>query len=231
MNMGVIQEYYAYVGNVGSILILLGVFVLSILMLKSGQFLRCRIWRSDELHLVQSMLEEKQFKQAIGKLKQHRGPITEVLAAAIEVKHVRGCSQQEVEAEIKRLGQLRLHDLQRYLRPLEVVAHLAPLIGLLGTVMGIIMAFAAIKSASVVDPGQLSKGISHALITTALGLGVAIPAQLAFHYLDSIVDRVRLSMSDQVTRLMHSALLHSVVNKPQASNASVSDSLKLTEQM
>ena len=101
------------------------------------------------------------------------------------------------DAELIYLASLRSH-----LRTLEVIATLSPLLGLLGTVLGMIEAFRQLEiSGNQIDPGILSGGIWQALLTTALGLGVAIPVVLAHSWLERKVDRCRHNMEDAVTRV------------------------------
>jgi biopolymer transport protein ExbB len=88
------------------------------------------------------------------------------------------------------------------LRPLELIATIAPLLGLLGTVLGMIAAFQALQEAgNRADPATLAGGIWEALLTTAAGMAVAIPASMALTWFESVVDRLRLEMEDAATRI------------------------------
>ena len=89
------------------------------------------------------------------------------------------------------------------LRPLELIATIAPLLGLLGTVLGMISAFQALQDAGArADPSMLAGGIWEALLTTAAGMAVAIPASIALTWFESITDRLRLEMEDAATRIL-----------------------------
>lgn len=104
--------------------------------------------------------------------------------------------------ELERYARERLEELRAGLRFLELTAAVAPLIGLLGTVFGMIAAFQALEGAgSRVDPAVLSGGIWEALLTTAAGLVVAIPALAAWHGFDRQLERGRHAMEDRLTRL------------------------------
>jgi biopolymer transport protein ExbB len=92
------------------------------------------------------------------------------------------------------------HDLDRFLNTLGSIAGVAPLLGLLGTVTGIIKAFNAIYTGGLGDPRALSGGISEALITTAAGLCVAIPSYIAYRYLRGRVESIVVQMERDVLR-------------------------------
>jgi biopolymer transport protein ExbB len=92
--------------------------------------------------------------------------------------------------------------MERYLDALGTIASVAPLLGLLGTVFGMIDVFSVIMNAGVGDPGVLAGGISEALITTAAGLSVAIPTLLFHRYLDGKVNKFALGMEEQALKLV-----------------------------
>lgn len=109
----------------------------------------------------------------------------------------RGLPELGVRAEAARLAERALDDLRGWLRPLEVIAALAPLLGLFGTVLGMIDAFAALEAAgSQVDPAALSGGIWVALLTTALGLGVAMPVVAMLALLERRIERAERATDD-----------------------------------
>ncbi len=111
-------------------------------------------------------------------------------------------SEETIREETTRIANEELNDLRRYLRPLELIATLSPLLGLLGTVIGMIEAFQSLQaSGTQVDPSILSGGIWQALLTTAVGLSVAIPATLAHGWLESRVEDAGHAMEDAVTRV------------------------------
>ena len=104
--------------------------------------------------------------------------------------------------EVMRLAARDLARLRRGLRPLDLIVTIAPLIGLLGTVLGMIEAFRALEtSGGQADPAVLAGGIWEALLTTAAGMAVAIPAAAALSWFESIVEAVQTDMEDIATRL------------------------------
>lgn len=105
-------------------------------------------------------------------------------------------------AETERVARMLIAQARAGLRPLELISTIAPLLGLLGTVMGMIAAFQALQGAgSRADPAILAGGIWEALLTTAAGMAVAIPASMALTWFESVVDRLRQEMEDAATRI------------------------------
>jgi biopolymer transport protein ExbB len=130
-----------------------------------------------------------------------------VLAIAIEERMRGDLAPDAIREEVERAGEAELGALESNLRGLEVIASLSPLLGLLGTVLGMIRAFMRLEEAGArVDPGLLSGGIWEALLTTAVGIAVAIPALAALAWLESQVDTVRLTLSDAVTRALNAPI-------------------------
>jgi biopolymer transport protein ExbB len=126
-------------------------------------------------------------------------PLGRILAAGLLNRdHSREMMKEAIEDE----GRQVVHHLERYLNTLGTVAAIAPLLGLLGTVIGMIKVFTAITSAGVGNPAVLAGGISEALITTAAGLSVAIPALIFHRYLTGKVDRLVLAMEAQALKLL-----------------------------
>jgi biopolymer transport protein ExbB len=105
--------------------------------------------------------------------------------------------QEMAVNEVTRIAKREVAELRRGTRPLELIATIAPLIGLLGTVLGMIQAFQALQDAgSAVDPSILAGGIWEALLTTAAGMAVAIPASVLLSWIESIAEREQAQMED-----------------------------------
>ncbi len=103
-----------------------------------------------------------------------------------------------VKDEISR----RVHDLEFGMNTIKVIATTAPLLGLLGTVIGIYEAFQVISSKGLNDPGQFAEGISYALITTIVGLIVAIPHYIAHNYLSGQLDDLEISLEKEISPML-----------------------------
>jgi biopolymer transport protein ExbB len=130
--------------------------------------------------------------EAIKLCEENRSPVAEVFAAAVRKW---GRPSVEVEQAIIDAGERVTNGLRRYLRLFNGVSTISPLLGLLGTVLGMISAFNAIVTAGAMGrPELLAGGISQALLTTAAGLTVAIPALIAYLYFISRVDRLIMTI-------------------------------------
>ena len=103
---------------------------------------------------------------------------------------------------IEDTGRHVVHDLNRFLNSLGTVAAISPLLGLLGTVVGMMKVFHDITQYGVGDPGALAGGISQALITTAAGLLIAIPALIAYRYLRGRVEELVVEMEKEANKLI-----------------------------
>jgi biopolymer transport protein ExbB len=138
--------------------------------------------------LEQMRAGQLQREDALKLCSENRSPVAEVFAAAVRKW---GRSSVEVEQAIIDAGERVTNDLRRYLRLLNGISTVCPLLGLLGTVLGMIHAFNAIATADAMGrPELLASGISQALLTTAAGLTVAIPALIAYLFFISRVDRL-----------------------------------------
>ena len=126
-------------------------------------------------------------------------PLGRILAAGlVNHRHSREVMKEAIEEE----GRQVVHELERYLNTLGTIASISPLLGLLGTVVGMIKVFTAITTAGVGNPAVLAGGISQALITTAAGLSVAIPSLIFHRYLTGRVDQLVVGMEEQAIKLV-----------------------------
>jgi biopolymer transport protein ExbB len=126
--------------------------------------------------------------------------------AAMRAAQNPALDREAAEAETARVARKLLAQARAGLRGLELASTIGPLLGLLGTVTGMIAAFQALQEAgSRADPATLAGGIWEALLTTAAGMAVAIPAQVALTWFDSVVDALRHDMEDAATQILHGA--------------------------
>lgn len=124
-----------------------------------------------------------------------------------------------IKERIEETGRQVVHELERFLNTLGTIATISPLLGLLGTVFGMIQVFGVITSVGVGNPHILAGGIAKALITTAAGLLVAIPAHIFFRYFRGYVDALTVEMEDQSIQLVDSLRSTAVSNAAAALKA------------
>jgi biopolymer transport protein ExbB len=127
-----------------------------------------------------------------------RGPLGRILAAGLaNVRSPRPVMREAIEE----VGRVVTHDLERFLTALGTIASMAPLLGLLGTVIGMIEIFGS-QSSAASNPIQLAHGISVALYNTAMGLIVAIPSMIFYRYFRAKVDALVIEMEQQAIKLV-----------------------------
>lgn len=171
----------------------------------SGAIVLERLWTLQQRRVVPpeltrkiwALVEAGQVNDKVVAALQGNSPLGRLLATGLAHRHrPRAVMMERLQDE----GRHVAHDLDRFLNTLGTIAGVAPLMGLLGTVMGIIKAFNAIYAGGLGDPRLLSGGISEALITTAAGLCVAIPSYIAYRYLRGRVDGLVVQMERDVVR-------------------------------
>jgi biopolymer transport protein ExbB len=145
-----------------------------------------------------NQLDAQQLQQV-----QQSSPFGQVLAAGFAN---RSASREVLKEVVEDAGRHAVHDLERYLNTLGTIAGISPLLGLLGTVSGMIRSFTAITTEGVGNPTVLAGGISEALITTAAGLVVAIPALIAYRYLRGRVDGLVVQIEKESNRFIEMLL-------------------------
>ena len=166
-----------------------------------------RFWTLGRAHVntgklmrkVIGALKEGGLQEAIEVCQRTRGPIAAILHAGL-MRAPKG--PEAVEKAIESAGTIEMSFLQRGLMILATIANIAPLIGFLGTVSGMIHAFEAIAAAEQVSAKLVATGISEALITTAAGLVIAIPMQAANNFFISRIDRFVLEMEEASVELV-----------------------------
>lgn len=126
-------------------------------------------------------------------------PLGMILAAGLlNRKH----SREIMKESIEEVGRLVAHSLERFLNTLGTISSITPLLGLLGTVIGMIKVFTVITSQGIGDPSVLSEGISEALLTTAAGLSVAIPSLMFYRYFRGKVDDLVVTMEQEALKMV-----------------------------
>ncbi|MGN6192147.1 MAG: MotA/TolQ/ExbB proton channel family protein [Rhodanobacteraceae bacterium] len=148
---------------------------------------------------VRSWAHSQQLNPAHIQALRENSPLGELLAAALDVRHR---TRTEIKERIEDTGRHVVHGLERYLNTLGTIALIGPLLGLLGTVFGLIRMFLAVMVSGVGDPMKMAGGIGEALVCTASGLVVAIPAYVLHRYFRSRVRGYVVQMEKQATALL-----------------------------
>lgn len=188
-------------GPIVAVLLGMSVFGLAIVLLKLWQFASVRVGRRRFIEPALADWRAQRFEAAQQGLAGEHNPIAGTLTVAMR-GIASGMDDAVVREEAGRVGARHLSRLRTYFRPLEVVGSVAPLLGLLGTVLGMIDVFSQLASAGGnADPAMLSAGIWEALLTTAIGLIVAVPAVLALNWFERIVERLHEDMQDALTQV------------------------------
>jgi len=209
-NLSTVMELLELGGPVVAILMLMSVYGLAIVVLKLWQFRSIRIaerrfvepaiaaWRIGDTYKAKQVLEGQ------------ASPIARAMNLVVKGSEA-GIAEASLREEVARTAARDINILRRHFRPLEVIGNIAPLLGLLGTVIGMIAAFNQLEAAgSQVDPSVLSGGIWEALLTTAVGLVVAIPAVAMLNFLERSVERLHEDMQDALGQVFTSRAFNAV---------------------
>ena len=128
-----------------------------------------------------------------------QSPLGKILASGLNNRHL---ERDRIKESIEEAGRQVVHQLERFLNTLGTIASISPLLGLLGTVIGMIKVFNAITSSGVGNAAPLAGGISQALVTTAAGLSVAIVALMFHRYFRGRVDELVVKMEEEAVKMV-----------------------------
>jgi biopolymer transport protein ExbB len=182
-------------GPVVMVLVGLSITATALALFKLWQFTAGRVGRHRRAREAIDMWLGGRRTEAYALVAQDSSPLSRVVSHAM-----RGMTHGEenlmlVREDVIRVAQEQLYDLRHYLRGLDFVAQTSPLLGLFGTVLGMIEAFSQLEAGGAsVDPSQLAGGIWTALITTAVGLAIAIPTSLVVAWFESRIENERAVM-------------------------------------
>ena len=172
-------------------IILCSIISAGILLERLWTLQRKRVLPQELIKRVTELADKNQVTPKVIEALEKNSPLGRVLAAALANRD-RG---REIMMErVEDTGRHVIYELERFLNSLGTIASISPLLGLLGTVTGIIRAFNAVMLGGMGDPRMLAGGISEALITTAGGLAVAIPSFIAYRYLRGKVEGIVVDM-------------------------------------
>lgn len=181
-------------------ILLAGVLTLGIIIERLISFRNSEIDNDRFIKEIETRLKKRKIKESLELCGEQDKPVPRVIKAGL-LKSDR--SREEIKETIEDAANHEIPVLEKYLGILATTATISPLLGLLGTVTGLIKAFMVIEAqAGLVNPGDLAGGIWEALITTVAGLIVAIPAYMAYNYFVSRVNNIVLQMEKSSTRLI-----------------------------
>lgn len=152
---------------------------------------------------VDQFMQEKNIQGAVELCEETKGPVAAILLAGL--RKVKDGSERVLKA-IENTGTIELSFLERGIVTLATLSNVAPMFGFLGTVTGMINAFAAIEKLGEVSPQAVAGGIKEALITTASGLAIAIPIQIFHNYFVTRVDRLILDMEESSQQIVETVI-------------------------
>lgn len=157
------------------------------------------------LESVDQLARAGKVNEAVQVAVETPGPAAAILLAGLRRIQQRRVRDGEVEQAVSTVGTIELGFLERGLVVLATIANVAPLMGFLGTVAGMILAFAAIEIAGDVDPSLVAGGIKVALLTTAAGLVIAIPVNIAYNFFVTRIDTLIVDMEQGAQEIINLA--------------------------
>jgi biopolymer transport protein ExbB len=187
-------------GPVMGPILLCSVISLAIIVERCLSLRRHRILRYDILQRIEELLRDRKIPEATTLCKRYPSSMTRILLAAI-LNHDK--TRQEIKEVIEDAGRHEVPVLERYLMILGTIVSISTLLGLLGTITGMIKTFNVIAALGYGHPEALAGGISEALIATASGLGVAIPTLVLYNFFSSKVDALVIEMEKNSLRMLN----------------------------
>jgi len=182
-----VYEYFIQGGIFMWPLLFFSLLALTIIIERVIVFHKAKINVNEFLTKVRkALLVNRNVKEAIKVCEQYRGPVASVVKAGL-LRY--GHDREDIEKTIENAALYELDRLEKRLGGLATTANVAPMLGFLGTVSGMIKSFGTLATSGLSNPGAVAAGISEALITTAAGLIIAIPAQLAYNWFTTKVTR------------------------------------------
>jgi len=194
-------------GPVALILLLLSVIALAIVLYKVFQLIFGRFHGRSAVDKAVKLWSAGHYDDAVDSLRRSAAKTPKLLRHTMRLLRRRSANPELVREEVSRIANQLIQKQRSQLRTLEVIGMVSPLLGLMGTVLGMINAFQKLEAGGAqVDPSVLSGGIWTALLTTGIGLAVAIPTMLAFHFLDQRFNARAQFLDDSLTRLFTASL-------------------------
>lgn len=202
LGLGSLQHLLSAGGPVVWILLVLSIFVTAVILVKIWQFQWFGVARRGQVDKALQIWMSGNHGQAVNLIAESRNPLSQVVAHGMRGLLNRPGDIHLVREDVERVAMEQVSSARSYLRAIEAVVQIAPLLGLFGTVLGMIQAFTALQSAGAeANPAVLAGGISVALLTTAVGLAVAIPSAFILHWFEGSVEHLTSNLESTLTGL------------------------------
>jgi len=190
-------------GFVVLILLCLSVFALSLILIKVMQIIWFRIGSGAGSKKAIKLWLQGQTHEAYHLVNKSGNPTKIALSHLMSGLQLPDAKQELLREDVERIALQEIGKMRSFIRPLESIVQIAPLLGLFGTVLGMIQAFQTLQQAgSEADPAVLAGGIWVALLTTAVGLAVAIPIAFVLTWFEGRIESERLTMQEAITSLL-----------------------------
>lgn len=208
ISLGMIANFFQYNSSWNIILFVIGgcsVLSFAIFIERILQLRKSEIDTNQFVINLRQIIKDGNIIEAIALCESTGGTIANIVKAGL-VKHNR--SKEQIESAMEMSGLVEIAELEKNAKILSIIAHIAPLIGLLGTVLGFIQAFSEMRMSGLVDISatRIGEAMEYALVTTAAGLVVAIPSVIAYNYIVSRVEgfilEIQTTSSEIVDLLM-----------------------------
>tara|TARA_B100001750_G_scaffold228844_1_gene223670 strand:- start:903 stop:1532 length:630 start_codon:yes stop_codon:yes gene_type:complete len=199
-------------GPVMYFLILLSIYALAVILYKIHVFRKVNFFESKNIGSSIGLWKSGNKDEAYDLIKKADHPVEEVVSFGmyqlLKNKKPTAKMEDELKEEIVRLSDERIEYYNEKLPGLEVIAVVSPLSGLLGTIFGMIQAFQQLELAGKnIDPAMLSGGIWEALLTTAVGLSIAIPVVIFHSWFKGLIERLRFNIESSITQIFTSHII------------------------
>ena len=186
-------------------IILSSLIGLGVMIAKAWTLWRAHHGTAQVLRQVRETAQEGRIAEALALASRTPGPAAAILTVGLRRIQSKSLAEGELEKAVTTTGAIELGFLERGLVILATVANVAPLMGFLGTVAGMIIAFGAIEVAGDVEPSLVAGGIKVALLTTAAGLVIAIPVNIAYNFFVTRIDQLILDMEQGAQEIINLA--------------------------
>jgi len=180
-------------------IVLFSIVAVAVFLERLWTLRKSKVLPYEDLHEVEALVHKQQFTEARALCQRSKSPLAQVVLAGLRY---RVASRRIIQEKMVGKGKASAIDLRKGIGLLQTIASVSPLLGLLGTVGGMIKVFDAISMGGVGDPGSLATGIAEALITTAAGLCVAIPTFLGQRYLSNRAAKFIHGLEDYAGHLL-----------------------------